>query len=374
MKRILIVSMSAGLGGIEKSMIHFLSFISSMPDTCVELMLWKCKGELLDDIPSSVRIIPSPAPGDIKSILLRCNIFRIFRYMSLKWQTRKGTPWLSFPKLKGKYDVAISYTQDGYSPYYVIDCVDAEKKYLWYHHGAYIHSGAGQLLDIQYYPRFTNVVAVSESIRDILIREVPTCQPNIIVINNLIDEKNIIRCSKGHCEEFSGIVDKCRLVTVGRLSYEKGQLRALEVANALKMRNFNFLWIFVGEGPDKEACQQKVREYGLMDSCKFVGAKTNPYPYFRCADIYVAPSYVEADPVTIQEALILGKPIIASKIESIVSALSKNASAVLMDFDLADSVAESIIDNYNSVGHGNFKAEGSFTRNIEVRRNLETLL
>lgn len=365
--------MSAELGGIEKGLIAFLKFLVSKPDITVDLMLWKRRGELLADIPTQVNMIDSPAPGNLKNILQKGRIDKLLRYVSLKLKTKLGTPWCSFPNLKQKYDIAIAYSQDGYSPYYILDNVKAPRKFMWYHHGAYLHKGKQRLLDLQYYPRFTNVIAVSDSIKDILVKEVPSCVANIKVINNLIDKEYILQASKEECHTFDCDNGVCKILTVGRLSAEKGQLRALDVADELKHRGFNFEWIFVGDGPQREECIEKTRVLGLEDTCKFIGAKNNPYPYFRDADIYVAPSYVEADPITVQEAMLLGLTIIASDIQSIRAALTRYGASCAVDFSQRDSVANRIVSQYNS--HQIINKTGyKLQRNKEVKQQLEYLL
>lgn len=369
---IFVVSMSARLGGIEKSMIPFLKFLCALPEANVDLMLWKCDGELLKYIPSEVNIVKSPTPGNLNSILKSGHIGRLFRYISLKWHTLKGIPWKSFPRPKKQYDIAVAYSQDGYSPYYVIDCIVAKKKYLWYHHGAYVHKGKEQVMDIKYYPLFTNVIAVSESIRDILIDKIPSCKANIKVINNLIDQDNALKLANESGDYFPKSNYGCKILTVGRLSHEKGQLRAIDIAYELKKKGFSYLWIFVGDGADFDLCKQKVVKYGLQDLCMFIGAKENPYPYYKEADICVVPSYVEADPITIQEALIFNKLIISADIPSIRAVLQKSGRGLLANFDLHKSVAEAIMSLYRHAPECVSKITG-FTRNVEVREELNSL-
>lgn len=364
--------MSAELGGIEKSLITFLQYIDTIPDIHVTLMLWKKKGELLSSIPQNINIIDAPTSGNLLSIIKQLSIPRLLTYVKLKYFTQKGTPWLAFKHVVGHYDIAISYTQDGYSPYYVIDKVDADRKYMWYHHGAYLHNGRLKKLDELYYPKFTKVIPVSESIKKILCAEFPSCKTQFEVIPNLLNEIDIKKQALEPCIEFAGI-NVLKLVTVGRLSTEKGQSRALDVAKKLKTNGIPYKWIFVGDGPDKSSCLQKCEYLQIQDCVSFIGAKNNPYKYIKHADIYVAPSYIEADPVTIQEAIILKKPIVASDIASITNALRNSDYHKMVDFANTDIVANTIRLLYDNLHSSDFDTP-STNRNNYVLSKLKQLL
>lgn len=374
MKKILVVSMSAELGGIEKSLINFLRYLGKC-DCTVDLMLWKKRGQLLADIPKHVNIIDSPAPGNIRNIIKGKKISKLIAYLKLKKYTKKHIPWKSFPNLSQKYDIAISYTQDGYSPYYVIDNVNAEKKFLWYHHGAYIHLNKKKERDQKYYQKFNRVITVSEANRQMLCDQFSRIQEQFCVIPNLIDEENVIKFAQYVCDAFKSF-EGCKITTVGRLSPEKGQLRSLEVAEYLKKIGFAFKWCFVGDGPDGEECLRQIREKNLEDCCIFVGTQVNPYPYMKAADLYVQLSFVEADPVTIQEALILKKVIIASDILSIREALKDGKLGVLCGTKIED-IGKSIVNLYEDklkIEEIILEIEQSKKRNDKVENMLNALL
>ena len=194
--KILIISMTAEIGGIEVSLINFLNFISEELHNEVDLMLWKQKGELLDYIPKSVNIIKNPLPGSFQHILKTCSVQTALTWLKLKFFKQIGRPWSAFYRINQKYDIAISYSQDGYSPYYILDNVTAKKKVLWYHHGNYDKSGKEKLNDAHYYMKFDNIVTVSNANKAMLVKYFPFLEEKIIVIQNLINEEEIIRKSK----------------------------------------------------------------------------------------------------------------------------------------------------------------------------------
>lgn len=373
--RILVVSMSAELGGIEKSLITFLKYLVSLPNSSVDLMLWKDRGELLDDIPREVRRITSPTPGNLSEILYAMDFVRLYSYFKLKCYTRIGYPWKAFPVMGDSYDVAISYTQDGYSPYYVIDKVRASKKFMWFHHGEYLRTGFHKELDRKYYCQFNKVVTVSDTIKSKLCRELPECIGCFQVVPNLIDVAEILRKSQEQGVFIDG-ENLVKCVTVGRITPEKGQLKALEIALELRTRGVDFIWIFVGDGPDMQKCLEFVNLKDLQECVKFVGAKKNPYPYIKQADIYISTSYVEADPLTIQEALILGKYIIASNIPSIKEALQNGTLGKICELNsyaFADEIC-AFIESRNNLQTYSENIMRTPSRNTITISNLDKLL
>ncbi len=374
MKKILVVSMSAQLGGIEKSLINFLNFLDKK-ECEVDLLLWKKQGELLASIPHKVNMVDCLTPGNLSVILAQKNYKKIPQYIKLKVFTVFNVPWKAFKKIDKKYDIAISYTQDGYSPYFVIDKVNSDKKFLWYHHGAYAKRDSEIKKDSRYYGEFSKIITVSKSNQDMLTNIFGGIQNKFKVIKNLIGEEQIATLSRETCNVFKDF-DGCKITTVGRISREKGQLNSLDVAKELKNNGFRFKWCFVGDGPDMALCKDKVKAFGLENECVFMGSKVNPYPYIEAADLYVQLSFVEADPVTIQEALVLNKVIIASDIAPMKEALGDASCGMLCSTD-SQKASEAIIkvaNNYSLQKQYVSAIENQISRNELIEEELSELL
>ncbi|MBR5601452.1 MAG: glycosyltransferase, partial [Clostridia bacterium] len=321
--KILVMSFGSDAGGIEKSLVEFLHYLAGK-DVSVDLYLWRKPGVLHSQITNHASEISYRAhPGSLGNCLhsgrplanaLWYAKFRIYRLFG-----RAVKAFKSFP---GEYDIAISYCQNGYSPHYVIDKVKAGKKYLWYHHGDYGGIGRKKRIDGEYFAKYDKVIAVSRACEQMLLGHFPHLDGKTTVIHNLINENEIIeKAALPMDEPWLAGLDGCKIVTVGRVSPEKGQVMAIETARVLKRRGFAFQWIFVGDGPDFDKCQRLAERLGVKEQCHFVGVKTNPYPYMKIADVYVQPSVFEADPITIAEALTLERFIIASDIPSMQEAL-----------------------------------------------------
>ena len=337
-KKIFVASFGSDAGGIEKSLIVFLRFLVN-EGYDVDLCLWRPPGVLFSQIPEQVRIISSDElwPGSIRQG--RKSVGRIIWYMIFRIFQSFQIPTKVFKRNRKKYDIAISYCQNGYSPYYVIDKVKATKKYIWYHHGSYEKEGKEKKIDALYYLKYDKFVTVSHANEEMLVRYFPELKTKIVVINNLVDEQEIMKKSSEQIE--INTYKKNIITTVGRIAPEKGQLFALDVAHKLKKQKLKFTWYFIGDGPDLEKCRKKVEDLKLNNECFFLGAKKNPYPYIAIADIYVQPSIVEADPVTILESKILKKVILASNIPAICESL-ENGRLGRIEERTVDKFAESI--------------------------------
>ncbi len=349
MKKILIMNIGTDLGGIETSLINFLSFLSSNPNCQIDLALWKKRGPMFSCIPSNITVYENIGVGSFSDLKSKRGIKKLtsfIKYLLFKFAKLFGNEYKILSKLKKQYDIAISYCHNGYSPYFIIDKVNAQKKYMWYHHGSYEKTGAKKNKDKKYYEKYDKIITVSEANKEMLKLHFPTAK--VEVIPNLINYKKIITLSDERIDDFNSF-NRLKLSTVGRVCREKGQVFALEVAQELKKRGIDFYWIFVGDGEDKEKCEFLLKEYELQGYCCFVGAKENPYPYMKQADIYVQPSLVESECIAVKEAMILNKKIITSNLFALKEILQNGRYGSLCGFN-KEQFANKIIDLYNNRG------------------------
>ena len=342
--KILVMSFGSDAGGIEKSLAEFLRYLAEK-DVSVDLYLWRKPGVLHGQIAEHANEISYRAyPGSLGDCLragrpladaLWYAKFRIYRLF--------GHEVKAFRSFPGEYDIAISYCQNGYSPHYVIDKVKAGKKYLWYHHGDYGGIGRKKRIDGEYFAKYDKVIAVSRACEQMLLGHFPHLDGKTTVIHNLINENEIIeKAALPMDEPWLAGLDGCKIVTVGRVSPEKGQVMAIETARVLKRRGFAFQWIFVGDGPDFDKCQRLAERLGVKEQCHFIGVKTNPYPYMKLADVYVQPSVFEAEGITVREALTLKKFVVASDISAFRETLHQGDYGILSELT-AEAFLERII-------------------------------
>jgi len=132
------------------------------------------------------------------------------------------------------------------------------------------------------------------------------------VYYNPIDKQDILRKAEMPMDvSFDGEV--CNLLTVGRLSAEKGQDMIPAIVRRLTDMGHRVCWYIVGDGDNRSTVERLIEQYDVKEQVKILGVKTNPYSYMKNCTIYVQPSYTEGYSTTICEAGMLGKAIVGTK-------------------------------------------------------------
>lgn len=128
-----------------------------------------------------------------------------------------------------------------------------------------------------------------------------------------------------------------RIVTVGRLSPEKGHLVLLQAVGALKDEGIDVEVQIVGAGPFEAAIRAEQARLGLGERVVFEGEQppATVSKLLADADIFCLPSFSEGLPVSIMEAMAIGVPVVTTWISGIpelavneVTALTTPASNV----------------------------------------------
>lgn len=348
-KRVLFVIDSLHSGGAEKSLVSLLSLFD-YDNYEVDLLTFKKGGLYVPLLSENVRLIDSPyifnkmelsildliKKKDFKIVLWRVNTSITLRYKPKVTSIKHGSQlmWTRLnnviPKLNEEYDIAIAYSQ-GTPTYYVADKVVAKKKLCWVNID-YKFAGYNREFDFKYYDKFNNIVAVSKVCTDVLKAIFPEFKNKIITIYDIISKNlinNMANEGKGFVDDYKGI----RILTIGRLVYQKGYEYAIEAAKYLKNENIDFRWYSIGEGNLKNELEKKVNEYKLQNNFKFLGIFTNPYPFIKECDIYCQPSRFEGFGLAIAEARILNKPIVATNFGIVYDQIRDGENGLIADMN-----------------------------------------
>jgi len=313
--RILFVNGHLGVGGVEKSLVDLLKCIDYTKNK-VDLLLFEGYGEYLSQIPTEVNIILKdlhPLYGSCKSVIMRALRYADFRTILLKiiftLYSHWGTKYIRLLKLlmiqPFKYDYAIAYRM-GICADYVGYAVSAKEKFVWWHHGEFDYDSKTIKDWRNTIKKFDKMICVSESSRQLIMPYFQDVVKKIMVIPNMI---NTIEIKKKATEfhPYEGKRGKI-LVSVGRLSPEKMMINAVYAMKELVRRGItDVMWYLVGDGNEREKIEREIINNNLQGKIICVGNKSNPYPYIADADIFVHPSYVESQGITVLEAFALAK-------------------------------------------------------------------
>lgn len=106
-------------------------------------------------------------------------------------------------------------------------------------------------------------------------------------------------------------INSKQIISVGRLTYQKGFDLLCEVANKVLKENEQWKWIILGDGEDKEKLQEKIKEYELEDRLILKGNVSNVEDYYKNSSLYVMTSRFEGLPMTLLEAKTYKLPIVS---------------------------------------------------------------
>ncbi len=102
--------------------------------------------------------------------------------------------------------------------------------------------------------------------------------------------------------------------SVGSLIRRKGNDQLLRAAAGLLGEAQAFHLCLVGEGPERAALEGLCRELGIEGRASFAGFQARPMEWMAAMDVLVLASASEGLPRVILEAMLLGKPVIATDI------------------------------------------------------------
>lgn len=373
-KKILIVAHHLTVGGVQKSLISALKALD-YDKYDVTLYLRKNRNELLSFIDNRVRVVfnedshhyyrkPYAVLLQIKEILYRClkskekaeaakaELAEKIVNDSMNYECRTY-----FDSVH--YDVAIAYVQ-GYTAQFVAEHISADKKIVFFHTSTDDHHEIHERI----LPEFDTVVALHDEQRKLIEGWYPIISDRIKIVANYTDEM-FVKEQSGAYEVYKK-AELC-LCSCGRLATVKGFDMAVKAAEILNNSRLDFVWYFVGDGPERDALEMMISDKGLGDKVIITGMQKNPYPYMAACDIYVQPSYEESWGLTIAEAQQLKKPAISTATVGGKKLVDNGKTGVLCEIN-AEAIARAIVDLAN-----NKSMTKTIIENLEIRDNLSEL-
>lgn len=359
MKKLLFVMPTMMVAGAEKSLLALLQELDKTKYS-IDLLLFAKRGELLEELPPEInvyevdkvtRAMIMEARYYFKDLVQGGRIFSavqracvtVVDHLNTKfnkvilnqWNFQRGSikPW-------GKeYDVAVSFLE-GSTNYFCIEKVCARKKIGWVHRD-YAAKPFDKQFDLRMFSQFDAVATISEKCLEILQFEFPSIADKFMLIPNIVSRDYVENQAKKASEVDGWSHDIKHLVTVGRLTYQKGVDIAIDAAALLKEQGVPFFWHFYGEGSDRSVLENQIAEKGVTDCCALEGIRKNPYPFMKKADLIIQPSRYEGKSLVLDEARFLRKVIVATNYSSVCDQLTQNETGIICQMT-PEGLAEAI--------------------------------
>ena len=370
-KDILLVINTLGRAGAETALV---ALIKRLDKEKYNIYLYVClgQGELIRDIPDYVTILnkdydeSSVLTADGKRRLKE----RVCQMLFTRWAAFRNIPYIISNAVHNlmehrkvgadkllwsvvadvgaacagdrHYDLAIAYIE-GASAYFVDRYVKADKK-AGFIHVDYGMAGYSRRLDRECYDRFDKIFTVSDEVKDSFLKVYPECEEKTEVFHNLIDIDSVkVKAEMFVPDDITSDSQQMKILTVCRLTRQKALEVSIGAMKILKDKGINAVWYVVGDGPERKKLSDLIIQYDVADRFILLGNRDNPYPYYKACDIYVHATKYEGKSIAIQEAQIIGLPIIASDCSGNREQIMDGVDGILCEFS-GEGVAHAITD------------------------------
>jgi glycosyltransferase involved in cell wall biosynthesis len=179
-----------------------------------------------------------------------------------------------------------------------------------------------------------HIVAVAGACRDFLIEHEGVPPEKITLVPNAIDLRRFSpgTVTRSASRAALGLTGEGPVVAgVGRLNPQKNFSLFLEIAALLAPEFPEVRFLLAGEGPEESMLRAKVRELGLGDRVVFAGYVADTRRVYVAADVLLMPSRFEGLPMTLLEAMAMGLPVVASRLDGIAEVVEDGKEGFLVD-------------------------------------------
>ena len=308
MKKILFGITGLTIGGAERVLVDLANELSKNYD--ITIFTLYAKGELEKELNSNVKLKSLFKYSYKEMSKLKQKIIVPLKVLLLKNSIYNKN-------IKGNYDVEIAFLEGPITRLFSVKNKNV-RKIAWVHNDISLVFGKGlkarlkKYLDKKIYDKYNDLVFVSKENMcdfDKTYTNLNISDEHKKVIYNYIDKERILEKSQ---EKVKLLYDyNCiNFVTVSRLVYQKGIDRIIEVHKKLIESGYNHKFYVIGDGPEREKLENLIKENKVENSFFLLGQKENPYPYIKNADYFCLLSRFEGYGMVLEEAKILGKPII----------------------------------------------------------------
>jgi glycosyltransferase involved in cell wall biosynthesis len=190
-----------------------------------------------------------------------------------------------------------------------------------------------------------HLLAVSQAVKDDCVRRLRWPVSRISVVHTGIEPSEYGRSEalRRRIRSEWGIDETTPLmVTVARLSYEKGLPTLIDAIGRLAGRHSKLVAAIVGDGPMRAELAARIQASGLDGRVRLVGFRLDVPALLAAADLFCLPSYMEGLPNVLLEASAACLPVVATRVGGNPEVVVDGETGLLVPPGRADAMAEAI--------------------------------
>jgi glycosyltransferase involved in cell wall biosynthesis len=189
-------------------------------------------------------------------------------------------------------------------------------------------------------------IAVAESHGRFLIEHERFPADKIAVIPNGVDTELFSAASDVAAIRRELDIDDADEVVgiVAALRPEKNHELFLEMARRVVAQLSKARFLIVGDGPQRALLEQRAAELGVQRNVRFMGIRDDVPRVLSAIDVFVLTSHIEANPVSILEAMSVGRPVVATDVGSIHEAVTHGRTGFLVPAGDAAGLSKRVLE------------------------------
>lgn len=193
------------------------------------------------------------------------------------------------------------------------------------------------------YGSYTKVVAISEGIRDVLLKEGVLAE-HVVCVRSVIDIEKFryARDRDWFGNEFNVHSDAPVIGVVAQLINRKGHCFLLNIVNKLLVDFPTLRVFFFGKGPLFEEFEKRIESLELGHVVTLAGFRDDMAKVLPCLDLLVHPALSEGLGVSLIQAAASRVPIVASKVGGIPEIVVDGYNGVLVEPGDSEGLYKSI--------------------------------
>ena len=326
-KKILFLIESFGGGGAEKALLNYLSLIDKERyevTVCSISDSGPYAAEARQRAEHYRFVLPNPKKlRRVSRWIYSVRYHIIYYWLSPKYIYKTFIP--------SHHDVEIAFIEGFCTKILAASTNKRAKKLCWVHCNMLKHHWTDSIYrsheaELRAYQQYHHIITVSEEAKEAFAEVFPVVSHLLRIIYNPIFLPSLDNYYLGNAVQAKSADHILRIVTVGRLEPPKSIDRLLNAVQGLPVE----LQI-VGDGSLRDKLCNEIEALGEQTQVQMLGFLSNPYSVMANADLYVCSSLSEAYSSSVQEAVLLGIPVLTTDCAGMREILHNGAFGMIVE-------------------------------------------